>query len=129
MMAVFSKPLAMVALIIGFIALIAFSGWMAVSTVSTIIADQVATAETARDAHWQAEIEKANVVAAKNVIEQMRVSHAADLATRAEIDRLKTEISELERKNADLPDVDGSGIDLERTRLLNYPSVFANPPH
>jgi len=129
MMAVFSKPLAMAALIMGFIALTAFSAWMAVSTVSTIIADQVATAETARDAHWQAEIEKANVVAAKNVIEQMRVSQAADLATRAEIDRLKTEISELERKNADLPDVDGSGIDLERTRLLNYPSVFADRPH
>ncbi|CAN7260029.1 hypothetical protein [Brucella pseudogrignonensis] len=129
MMTVFSKPLAMAALIMGFIALTAFSGWRAVSAVSTIIDERVSAAEAARDAHWKAEIEQANVVAAKNVIEQMRVSHAADLATRAEIDRLKTEISELERKNADLPDVDGSGIDLERTRLLNYPSVFADRPH
>ena len=129
MMTVFSKPLAMAALIMGFIALTAFSGWRAVSAVSSIIDERVSAAEATRDAHWKAEIEQANVVAAKNVIEQMRVSHAADLATRAEIDRLKTEISELERKNADLPDVDGSGIDLERTRLLNYPSVFANPPY
>ncbi|MEN5276998.1 hypothetical protein ABE527_08615 [Brucella sp. TWI432] len=129
MMAVLSKPLAMAALIMGFIAMTAFSGWRSVSAVSTIIDERVSAGEAARDAHWKAEIEQANVVAAKNVIEQMRISHAADLATRAEIDRLKTEISELERKNADLPDVDGSGIDLERTRLLNYPSVFANPPH
>ncbi len=129
MMPVLSKPLAMAALIMGFIALTAFSGWRAVSTVSSIIDDRVTAAVEARDAHWKAQIEQANVVAAKNVIEQMRVSHAADLATRAEIERLKTEISELESKNADLPDVDGSGIDLERTRLLNYPSVFANPSH
>ena len=129
MMAVFSKPLAMAALIMGFITLTAFSGWQAISAISMIIDDRVASAEAGRDALWRAEIEQANAVAAKNVIEQMRASHAADLATRAEIERLKTEISELESKNADLPDVDGSGIDLERTRLLNYPSVFANPPN
>lgn len=104
-------------------------GFSAIGTVHNMINDAVSTATAERDAHWKAEIEQANVIAAKNVIEQMRVSHAADLATRAEIERLKTEISELESKNADLPDVDGSGIDLERTRLLNYPSVFAHPPN
>lgn len=128
MIAFLTKPLGTIVVIAGFMALTSIGFWTTVSTVQDIIEDRVKAAETARDAHWTAEIEKANRISAENIIDQMRISRATDLATRAEIDRLKTEISELESKNADLPDHDGSGIDLERTRLLNHRSI-ANYPN
>lgn len=127
MMAFLTKPLGKIAVIAGFLALICLGLWATVSTVQSIIEDRVLAAEVARDAHWTAEIEKSNRIAAQNIIEQMRISRAVDLATRSEIDRLKSEISNLEKKNADLPDIAGSGIDLERTRLLNNRSITDYP--
>lgn len=129
MIASLSKPLVIIAMVFGFLALIAFFGWRTVSIVEDIIRDRVTAAETARDAHWRAEVETANAVAAGNIIAQMRAARAADLAAQAEIDRLKSELSELESKNANLPDSDGSGIDVERARLLNDTRPIANRPH
>ncbi|WP_052502953.1 hypothetical protein [Brucella anthropi] len=129
MIASLSKPLVIIAMVLGFLSLIAFFGWRTVSIVEDIIRDRVTAAETARDAHWRAEVEAANAVAAGNIIAQMRAARAADLAAQAEIDRLKSELSELESKNANLPDSDGSGIDVERARLLNDTRPIANRPH
>lgn len=127
MMAFITKPLGTIAVIAGLMAITSTGLWATVTTVQSIIEDRVKAAETVRDAHWTAEIEKSNRIAAQNIIEQMRISRAADLATRVEIDRLKSEISDLENKNADLPDIAGSGIDLERTRLLNNRSITNYP--
>ncbi|RRY09024.1 hypothetical protein [Brucella anthropi] len=128
MMSVLSKPVALTIVLVALLASAALGIWGTVSGVRTIIADQVVSAISARDSHWSAEIEKANAIAAQNIIAQMRAAQAADLAARTEITRLKTELSELESKNANLPDRDGSGIDVERTRLLNKQPI-ANYPH
>lgn len=128
MISVFSKPIAIIVLIAALLAVATLGIWGTVSGVQSIIADRVASAVAARDAHWNAEIEKSNAIAAQNIIAQMRAANAANLVAQAEIDRLKNEVSELESKNATLPDRDGSGIDVERTRLLNNRPI-ANHPH
>ncbi len=96
-----------------------------------IIGDAVATAEKARDAYWSEQIAEANEAAAKNIVEQMKVSQAAQEKAQAEINRLNNKVLELEDANAALSDTPGSGIDVDRSRLLNnqFLGGKANPPY
>ncbi|KAB2772903.1 hypothetical protein F9L00_25015 [Brucella anthropi] len=95
------------------------------------INDAVATAEKARDADWSRQIAEANEAAAKNIIEQMKASQAAQEKAQAEINRLNNKVLELEDANAALSDTPGSGIDVDRSRLLNnqFLGGKANPPY
>jgi len=95
------------------------------------ISDAVATAEKARDAYWSQQIAEANEAAAKNIIEQMKASQAAQEKAQAEIYRLNNKVFELEDANAALSDTPGSGIDVDRSRLLNnqFLGGKANPPY
>ncbi|KAB2772156.1 hypothetical protein [Brucella anthropi] len=95
------------------------------------ITDAVATAEKARDADWSRQIAEANEAAAKNIIEQMKASLAAQEKAQAEINRLNNKVLELEDANAALSDTPGSGIDVDRSRLLNnqFLGGKANPPY
>ncbi|NNV20669.1 hypothetical protein EHE22_09545 [Ochrobactrum pseudogrignonense] len=90
-----------------------------VRTFQDIIREAVQTATDGRDSHWKAEIATANEAAAKNIIEQMKASQAANQAAQEKIARLEKENSRLENANAALSDTPGSGIDVDRTRLLN----------
>lgn len=83
------------------------------------VADAVLRAENAKDALWRAEIATAEAAAANNIIAQIKASQAADKQAQAEITRLKNQVSQLEDANAALSDTAGSGIDVDRTRLLN----------
>ena len=91
----------------------------AAGTLRDTIGDAVATAEKARDAYWSEQIATANETAAKNIIEQMKTASALNEKAQAEISRLKNQVSQLEDANAALSDTPGSGIDVDRTRLLN----------
>ncbi|MDG9793745.1 hypothetical protein [Brucella anthropi] len=95
------------------------------------ITDAVATAEKARDADWSRQIAEANEAAAKNIIEQMKASQAVQEKAQAEINRLNNKVLELEDANAALSDTPGSGIDVDRSRLLNnqFLGGKANPPY
>ncbi|NVM42683.1 hypothetical protein HWX16_20420 [Ochrobactrum intermedium] len=95
------------------------------------ISDAVATAEKARDADWSRQIAEANEAAAKNIIEQMKASQAVQEKAQAEINRLNNKVLELEDANAALSDTPGSGIDVDRSRLLNnqFLGGKANPPY
>jgi len=95
------------------------------------ISDAVATAEKARDADWSRQIAEANEAAAKNIIEQMKASQAAQEKAQAEVNRLNNKVLELEDANAALSDTPGSGIDVDRSRLLNnqFLGGKANPPY
>ncbi|MBE0560405.1 MAG: hypothetical protein IH622_06210 [Ochrobactrum anthropi] len=95
------------------------------------ISDAVATAEKARDADWSRQIAEANEAAAKNIIEQMKASQAAQEKAQTEINRLNNKVLELEDANAALSDTPGSGIDVDRSRLLNnqFLGGKANPPY
>ncbi len=127
MTAFLAKPLGTALVIVGLISLACLGLWGAAASFVRVIEDQVSAAVAERDAHWTSEIAKAEAVAAQNIIEQMRASHAADLVATAEIARLKAENVELEKRNAILPDSDGSGIDIERTRLLNHRPLTNHP--
>ena len=91
----------------------------AVRTFQDIVREAVQTATDGRDAHWKAEIATADAAAAKNIIEQMKASQALNLAAQEKIARLEKENTRLENANAALSDTPGSGIDVDRTRLLN----------
>ena len=91
----------------------------AARTLRDTIGDAVAIAEKARDAQWSEQIATANETAAKNIIEQMKTASALNEKAQAEISRLKNQVSQLEDANAALSDTPGSGIDVDRTRLLN----------
>ncbi|MEE9926477.1 MAG: hypothetical protein PBV01_24505 [Brucella anthropi] len=95
------------------------------------ITDAVATAEKARDADWSRQLAEANEAAAKNIIEQMKASQAVQEKAQAEINRLNNKVLELEDANAALSDTPGSGIDVDRSRLLNnqFLGGKANPPY
>ena len=95
------------------------------------IGDVVAIAEKGRDAHWSRQIAEANEAAAKNIIEQMKASQAVQEKAQAEINRLNNKVLELEDANAALSDTPGSGIDVDRSRLLNnqFLGGKANPPY
>ncbi|WP_024896796.1 hypothetical protein [Brucella rhizosphaerae] len=91
----------------------------AVRTFQDIVHEAVATAADGRDAYWKAEIATADAAAAKNIIEQMKASQALNQAAQDKIARLEQENTRLENANAALSDTPGSGIDVDRTRLLN----------
>ncbi|MCR5939371.1 hypothetical protein FG152_00800 [Ochrobactrum sp. XJ1] len=95
------------------------------------ISDAVETAEKACDADWSRQIAEANEAAAKNIIEQMKASQAAQEKAQTEINRLNNKVLELEDANAALSDTPGSGIDVDRSRLLNNQFIGgkANPPY
>lgn len=119
MLSVLSKPMAIVILVSVLLAGAGLAVWRAAATVERMIDTAAANARSASDDHWRAAIKESEALAARNMIEQMRASHAADLAAQTEINRLKNQVSELEAKNETLPDHDGSGIDIDRSRLLN----------
>ncbi|MRN67844.1 hypothetical protein [Brucella sp. 10RB9213] len=123
-----ASQLLIFAVLLSLAALFAFA---AVRTFRGIIGDAVAVAEIARDAHWREQIATANEVAAKNIIEQMKAAQAAQEKAQAEIIRLNNKVYELEDANAALSDTPGSGIDVDRSRLLNnqFLGGRANPPY
>lgn len=104
---------------------------VAIRAARDIISEAVVTAEKARDAYWSQQIAEANEAAAKNIIEQMKASQAAQEKAQAEINRLNNKVFELEDANAALSDTPGSGIDVDRSRLLNnqFLGGKTNPPY
>ncbi|AOT25362.1 hypothetical protein [Brucella pseudogrignonensis] len=123
-----ASPLLIFALLLFFAMLLTFG---AVRSFRGIISDAVTVAEKARDAYWSEQIAKANEVAAKNIIEQMKAAQAAQEKAQAEIIRLNNKVYELEDANAALSDTAGSGIDVDRSRLLNnqFLGGRADPPY
>lgn len=92
---------------------------MAVRTTRAMVADARAQALAERDAHWTAEIEKANAEAARRIAEQAKAALAVEIAANAKVQAAQDRLAELERENAALPDGDARGIGRDRVRLLN----------
>lgn len=89
--------------------------------VMTAAKDARANAIAERDAAWKAEIATSNAAVERQRAEQAIVAAAADAAARAEIDRLKGELADLEKRNAQLPNGADRGLGRDRVRLLNHP--------
>lgn len=110
------------------LALLLISG-LVMTTVLIVrgLVDQTASSVTlARDSFWKSEIAIENAAAAQTIIAQMKIAKAENIKAQEEITRLKNQLENLEKQNAELPDVFGSGIDRDRSRLLNQQSIFHN---
>lgn len=103
------------------IALLVISGLITTTVLSIrYLTDQ---AVIGRDNYWKAEIALSEAEAARTIIEQMKLAQKEDQKAQAEIKRLRDQLDNLEKENAKLPDIFGSGIDRDRTRLLNNHSL------
>jgi predicted aminopeptidase len=75
-------------------------------------------AKEARDQFWRAAIAESNATAEAARAASANARAQAEATARAEIDRLRTQLTELETANAALPGGDACGIDADRLRLL-----------
>lgn len=98
-----------------------------VLTVSALVDQAVLTVTTARDNYWKAELAQSEAETARTIIEQMKLAQKEDQKAQAEIKRLRDQLENLEKENAKLPDIFGSGIDRDRARLLNNHSLSDRP--
>lgn len=72
----------------------------------------------ARDAHWTAQIERSNAEVERARAAQARAALDEQSKAQAEINRLRSSLTELERQNAALPGGGTVGLDRGRVRLL-----------
>lgn len=107
---------AIAALII--VALTVFAVLGIVWTVNSMVENADKRAREARDAHWTAQIEKSNAEVERARAAQARAALDEQSKAQAEINRLRTSLSELERQNAALPGGGNVGLDRGRVRLL-----------
>ena len=96
----------------------ALCAYLAISKVADMIGEAARTATESRDAHWTADIEKANAFAARKQPDQ--ALHALKIETEANerVRALEAKNAELEKQNAALPGADVGGLDRDRVRLL-----------
>lgn len=116
------QPYRLVAIAIAAAALAAFAGlwfWRGMAAIDGMITDARAQAIVERDAHWRAEIEASNALAAQARAEQVINAAAADGAAQLQIAALRSELEQMEAVNASLPNGDACGLGHERVRLLN----------
>ncbi|MEY9717873.1 regulator of protease activity HflC (stomatin/prohibitin superfamily) [Sinorhizobium fredii] len=90
----------------------------AATKVSGMIEEARAEARAERDAHWTAEIERANASANRKIADQAREALRVEAAANERIRAAEHELAEQEKKNAALPDGDRGGLDRDRVRLL-----------
>ncbi|WP_085025576.1 hypothetical protein [Ensifer aridi] len=92
--------------------------FLAVSKIGAMINEAAASARAERDAHWAAEIERANAHAARSIADQAREALRVETAANDRIRAAEQEQLELEKNNAALPDGGACGLDHGRVRLL-----------
>lgn len=102
------------------LALIAAMGLYAYAShqLRTLVSEARQEAMDARDAFWKGQIAESNAQAEAARAASANARAQAEATARAEIDRLRTQLTELEKANAALPGGDACGIDAERLRLL-----------
>lgn len=74
-----------------------------------------------RDSHWRSEIEKANRAALERQVQREQEAARASAAAEASIAALQHSLSEIEAKNAALPNARRIGLSRARARLLQDP--------
>lgn len=78
----------------------------------------VALAISERDSHWRSEIERGNREALERQVQRERDAARASAAAEATISALQNSLTEIEAKNAALPNARRIGLSRARVRLL-----------
>lgn len=99
-------------------ALGSFSLWQYFASYDRIIQRVIDKANEERNAFWKGEIEKANRIAAQNIIEQMKRSQLIQAQAQTAVDEIQSKLTNMEKANAALPDNPSCGIERSRIRLL-----------
>jgi predicted lipid-binding transport protein (Tim44 family) len=113
------KPALALAAVLLVLLLIGLCFWRGMVAIDGMQDRASLAAKAAADAKWQAQIALSNAAVERERADQIRASAAADKAARAEIARLSETLSDLERRNASLPNADACGLDHDRVRLLD----------
>lgn len=113
-----SERVAAVIVVAGLFALGGLGIWRGLAAIERLTMAAADAATEARDAHWRAEIEKSNAEVQKRTAEQAINAAAASAAAEAEITRLRSDLTEMETRNAALPDGGARGLGRDRVRLL-----------
>lgn len=95
-------------------------GVLLVSRIDTMIQRAERAAIEARDAHWTAELERANAAANRRIAEQAKAALAIETDAAARIRAAEDHLASLETANAALPDGDACGLGRDRVRLLPH---------
>lgn len=94
--------------------------WQFVASYDRIIQRAIDKANDERNAFWKGEIEKANRIAAQNIIEQLKQSQRIEAQARTAVDEIQSKLTNMEKANAALPDNPSCGIERSRIRLLQH---------
>lgn len=92
--------------------------WQFLAAYDRIIQRAIDKANDERNAFWKGEIEKANRIAAQNIIEQMKRSQLIEAQAQTAVDEIQSKLTNMEKANAALPDNPSCGIERSRIRLL-----------
>lgn len=95
------------------------SFWRGMAAIESMVETARTEAFAARDAHWKLEIEKSNAAVEKTIAENAIAAAEASSAAEQTISGLRAALTELETKNASLPDGGRCGLDAGRVRLLD----------
>lgn len=114
-----SKPVVIVIAIAGLLALAGAGFWRGMARIDALTVAAADGARKERDAHWQAEIEKANAATERARSDQAVRAAMLEAAAAAASERAASMETELEKANAALPNAAACGLDRDRGRLLN----------
>lgn len=102
----------LIAVVIGVLAVVGLT------TLHRMVAQAEAAARAERDAHWTAEIARANAETEKRLRLAEMAKQAADTAARDAITAITLKLTELETANEALPDNRCGGLGRDRVELL-----------
>lgn len=97
--------------------------WQFLAAYDRIIQRVIDKANGERNAFWKGEIEKANRIAAQNIIEQMKRSQLIEAQAQTAVDEIQSKLTNMEKANAALPENPSCGIERSRIRLLQQSPI------
>lgn len=101
------------------LAAVAFAFWRGTVAIENMVAEARAAAIAERDAHWTAQIEKSNAEVELRRLQDAHIAQQRSAIADEQINGLQAALSEMEKKNAALPNATGCGLSRARVRLLN----------
>lgn len=113
-----SKALTPLIIAAAMLAAAAFLGWLAISTVNSMVETARTEKASERDAYWTGRIEKANGLAAAAEASQIREVLRIEKEATDRLAAVTQQQANLEKVNAALPNGDACGLGRDRVRLL-----------
>ncbi|ANH04617.1 hypothetical protein [Shinella sp. HZN7] len=92
--------------------------WLILARFDGMVERAARAAAEARDAHWAAQIERANADANRRIADQAKAALAIETDANARVRLVEEQLTNMEIANAALPLGDACGLGRDRVRLL-----------